>query len=244
MKKKREMEMKKQFLKSAAILSLAVTAVSTSQPVGAIAGKQYPEFIIPKNKGKKLDQAFLERADNILFSKFEFAKSISSSDEFQEQEYTQAIEKLNNVIGSCEAYMVKMKQLSMQKKSNEKYIQQDRTQKFGNKKYSHMYSGVDMLEYETFEKIKAALTDAVEEFKKDIELVQKKNPELVPYNHYYTVNGWQYYLTHFPKFKEYDDLISKLVIKQRQVVTIYLSFFESTITKEKMLQSCFLKNKN
>ncbi len=36
MKKKREMEMKKQFLKSAAILSLAVTAVSTSQPVGAI----------------------------------------------------------------------------------------------------------------------------------------------------------------------------------------------------------------
>ncbi|HGH8058438.1 TPA: hypothetical protein ACJOFP_000516 [Streptococcus agalactiae] len=39
MKKKREMEMKKQFLKSAAILSLAVTAVSTSQPVGAIVGK-------------------------------------------------------------------------------------------------------------------------------------------------------------------------------------------------------------
>ncbi|HFU9388430.1 TPA: hypothetical protein ACGNKT_000135 [Streptococcus agalactiae] len=52
--------MKKQFLKSAAILSLAVTAVSTSQPVGAIVGKdetklrQQLGYIDSKNLERKL----------------------------------------------------------------------------------------------------------------------------------------------------------------------------------------------
>ncbi|HGC8315481.1 TPA: hypothetical protein ACG2EB_000893 [Streptococcus agalactiae] len=64
--------MKKQFLKSAAILSLAVTAVSTSQPVGAIVGKdetklrQQLGYIDSKKSGKKIDERWGEKIYNYL----------------------------------------------------------------------------------------------------------------------------------------------------------------------------------
>lgn len=50
--------MKKQFLKSAAILSLAVTAVSTSQPVGAIM-RNNPEIGLPDYANFKSEKKYL-----------------------------------------------------------------------------------------------------------------------------------------------------------------------------------------
>lgn len=111
MKKKREMEMKKQFLKSAAILSLAVTAVSTSQPVGAIVRNKKISTINIEDVKENLiyNDYFLKVADQRLLDKFEEAKRLASDLEFQEEEYKESLSKFIDKISLYEAFMTSKK---------------------------------------------------------------------------------------------------------------------------------------
>lgn len=107
MKKKREMEMKKQFLKSAAILSLAVTAVSTSQPVGAIVNNSKDNINKNKRVLEWLDSyigyneltdysAYVDDKVITLSDKVDFIKYLLNKDEYSDDYYAKDYKEIVN----------------------------------------------------------------------------------------------------------------------------------------------------
>ncbi len=121
MKKKREMEMKKQFLKSAAILSLAVTAVSTSQPVGAIVNNSKDNINKNKRVLEWLDSyigyneltdysAYVDDKVITLSDKVDFIKYLLNKDEYSDdyyaKDYKEIVNSLKEKLFTYENYLL------------------------------------------------------------------------------------------------------------------------------------------
>lgn len=112
MKKKREMEMKKQFLKSAAILSLAVTAVSTSQPVAGITkdynnrNEKVKKYLQENNFGHKIAYGWKNKVEFDFRYLLDTAKYLVNKEEFQDPLYSDAREELISFIFPYEKFLI------------------------------------------------------------------------------------------------------------------------------------------
>lgn len=112
MKKKREMEMKKQFLKSAAILSLAVTAVSTSQPVAGITkdynnrNEKVKKYLQENNFGHKIAYGWKNKVEFDFRYLLDTAKYLVNKEEFQDPLYNDAREELISFIFPYEKFLI------------------------------------------------------------------------------------------------------------------------------------------
>lgn len=112
MKKKREMEMKKQFLKSAAILSLAVTAVSTSQPVSGITkdynnrNEKVKKYLQENNFGHKIAYGWKNKVEFDFRYLLDTAKYLVNKEEFQDPLYSDAREELISFIFPYEKFLI------------------------------------------------------------------------------------------------------------------------------------------
>lgn len=227
MKKKREMEMKKQFLKSAAILSLAVTAVSTSQPVGAIVRNKKISTINIEDVKENLiyNDYFLKVADQRLLDKFEEAKRLASDLEFQE-EYKESLSKFIDKISLYEAFMTSKKLLSLKDPANKKYIEYDTNLlKNGHKREkSYRYSGVDKISENTLNKLCVGLDNSIDSFLKEVREVQAKSTRLGRMSN--------------QLFEQKYDAIRQLWIEIDALVKTYRGFeatkYEADLLKEKL----------
>lgn len=206
MKKKREMEMKKQFLKSAAILSLAVTAVSTSQPVGAIvkynAGNV--DVIVDELERYKWNQEISPLYyGNVYNTLQEYISKINyylTSEDYDEPEFKKIKEELLEKTTKYEKYLVYLS--SQNKIKKEKYIGHYSMQE------KYRTSGIIFLDAGVYSHI---LEELKKEDKKFIDATYKEyhtNQELFPYI-YYPDSNFEFY-----------DLLNKLRIRSRSIDTI------------------------
>lgn len=188
MKKKREMEMKKQFLKSAAILSLAVTAVSTSQPVGAIV-REFDKTSLPISNEKRFEGLSYESqffAYTRLVKHIDYIKDLLNLIEYQEQEYKIPRKKLLNELVKYENILISYKEKSTSKPENQDAIKADNNLRKQGKMpiYKYLYHGVEDLTPSQVNYIVERLNIATEEFKKEASKIQHLKTDLKPlFNH-------------------------------------------------------------
>lgn len=188
MKKKREMEMKKQFLKSAAILSLAVTAVSTSQSVGAIV-REFDKTSLPISNEKRFEGLSYESqffAYTRLVKHIDYIKDLLNLIEYQEQEYKIPRKKLLNELVKYENILISYKEKSTSKPENQDAIKADNNLRKQGKMpiYKYLYIGVEDLTPSQVNYIVERLNIATEEFKKEASKIQHSKTDLKPlFNH-------------------------------------------------------------
>ncbi|WMU01168.1 hypothetical protein [Streptococcus agalactiae] len=104
--------MKKQFLKSAAILSLAVTAVSTSQPVAGITkdynnrNEKVKKYLQENNFGHKIAYGWKNKVEFDFRYLLDTAKYLVNKEEFQDPLYSDAREELISFIFPYEKFLI------------------------------------------------------------------------------------------------------------------------------------------
>ncbi|HGA3565079.1 TPA: hypothetical protein ACGWHW_000593 [Streptococcus agalactiae] len=104
--------MKKQFLKSAAILSLAVTAVSTSQPVAGITkdynnrNEKVKKYLQENNFGHKIAYGWKNKVEFDFRYLLDTAKYLVNKEEFQDPLYNDAREELISFIFPYEKFLI------------------------------------------------------------------------------------------------------------------------------------------
>ncbi len=183
MKKKREMEMKKQFLKSAAILSLAVTAVSTSQPVGAIVNNSKDNINKNKRVLEWLDSyigyneltdysAYVDDKVITLSDKVDFIKYLLNKDEYSDdyyaKDYKEIVNSLKEKLFTYENYL-----LTLQRKNEKKF-----GKSASKLTVKELVTGLNVAQYQIIEH---NLNLAIEKFTEAIIRLQSEHKELLPF---------------------------------------------------------------
>lgn len=213
MKKKREMEMKKQFLKSAAILSLAVTAVSTSQPVGAIVGKdetklrQQLGYIDSKKSGKKIDERWGEKNYNYLSYELIEANEWINRSEFQEPEYRTILSEFKDKIDSIEYYLINLSNIAKEDAHQRNILQSlDKYEK----------SGIYNLDQGVYNYIYQEISSAKHKFSDGVDKIYRLDSTLFPFSVWYDkhLDNNDNYKDN-KDFKEYIALLNEITRKAR-----------------------------
>lgn len=213
MKKKREMEMKKQFLKSAAILSLAVTAVSTSQPVGAIVGKdetklrQQLGYIDSKKSGKKIDERWGEKIYNYLSYELIEANEWINRSEFQEPEYRTILSEFKDKIDSIEYYLINLSNIAKEDAHQRNILQSlDKYEK----------SGIYNLDQGVYNYIYQEISSAKHKFSDGVDKIYRLDSTLFPFSVWYDkhLDNNDNYKDN-KDFKEYIALLNEITRKAR-----------------------------
>lgn len=231
MKKKREMEMKKQFLKSAAILSLAVTAVSTSQPVAGITksyelennrlGRQLQSLITADSKRIGMSKPWVEDAKTKIGYYLDLAKYLINKDEFQEVEYKVPVESLRATIISHQNFLNNIKIVKFENNIFDKKIDKQ----------------MASMTIEQYEQIKRNLDEAIWDFTEEIYKIQYKNPILIPTSFYFSKDNRTYYDDFYAKYyspyfeviwkkygnrnqKRYKEAANKVIAIKTQIKTL------------------------
>lgn len=172
--------MKKQLLKSAAVLTLAATVATTCQPVGAISyirdNNKYPKVSFFENNDL-IDSNYYKVAFEALDDKLFDINHWINSEEFKEKEFKNAIETLIVSTVQYEQYLNSLSKLSISNKDTEK------------PEYSHIdklfiKKGINNLGIKNFNLIYESLKNNISNFNKEVKEIYKQHSDLYPFYYY------------------------------------------------------------